>query len=465
MSYEDEIDQVELPTVTYGRTSVKRDDKTSHIVQDKRMRSYCETYSLKPVGHFSDVGVTAFKKDIVRPEFERAMEMIESGQAKVLLVWKLDRLTRNVTHFWNIVERLDAAGATFQSVTEPFLNTASPMAKAIVGLFAAMAEEEASGIQERARSWHQHRRDNRMVPIGARPYGFDRPKKGQSDWVKGGSLKVNESEAAIIKEVASRVLDGDSLRGIARELTARGIPTVSGRPWSHSTLRTVLLNPTTYGATKDGKEGCWDSILSLEDGRAIEEILSNPNRVAHIAGGKEARKLKHMLPGLITCGRCLNQRMVTMSHTAGRQYGCDSCSLSIMGDVTDAFVNEWILDNISEDEWARMKMSGKGTDPRAIEELQGKIDDAWVNYYGSDEANRPSKMVFDKIIASLTSQLQSATTEPSMVLPQVNNLHNEWWGMSNHDRRLVIAAKIESITVLPYCKGQTGTDRIKIEGK
>lgn len=464
MKNDDEYDQVEEPTVTYGRTSVKRDDKTSHIVQDKRMRSYCETYSLKPVGHFADVGVTAFKKDVVRPEFEKAMAMIESGQAKVLLVWKLDRLTRNVTHFWNIVERLDAAGATFQSVTEPFLNTASPMAKAIVGLFAAMAEEEASGIQERARSWHQHRRDNCMVPIGPRPYGFDRPKKHEADWVKGGSLRKNESEADIIKEVAIRVLEGESMRGIARDLTARNVPTASGRPWNHSTLRTVLLNPTTYGVTKDGKEGTWDAILSLDDGKAIEELLTNPNRVAHVAGGKDARKLKHMLPGLITCGKCGN-RMVTKSHTVGRQYGCESCSLSIMGDVADAVVNEWILENISDDEWDRMKMSGKGNDPRAIEELQAKIDEAWINYYGSDEGKRPSKVVFEGIIANLTSQLESATNDPSMVLPDIDNLHNSWWSMKNHERRMVIAAKIDTITVLPYCKGQTGTDRIKIEGK
>ncbi len=464
----------EIRVVIYTRISVDRETEQSIKNQLRECKAYCKLmgWQIIPEGEFYDRGKSAYKLETERPGFDAAMRAIETGRANRLVIWKLDRMTRNARGFMQINDRLESVGAKFASVKEQYFDTSTPIGLAIVMLMAAMAQIEAESIQGRALSWHEGRLLDLMPPTGNRPYGYRRPRKGDDDWKKGGRLIQIPDEVSIIEEMAARIVAGESLRAIARDFTSRNIPTAqrnhkrqTNTDWSHSTIRSVMLSPTTAGLVEVAKgefmpSSHWEPIIPEAMWRIIRAILTDGNRCTHIEGGADARKLKHLLPGLMACGRC-GGRMVTQSHKAGRQYGCSDCELSIMADVADSVVTDWIMENVTVNQWNHLRAAGKGTD--AIEELQGRINELFIER--SLHPNRIPRHIYETTVAELESQIAAAQTDAEIPMPDVANLGTGWVDMSNADRRTVIGGVIQSITVTPYCKGNTGRARIVIEGK
>lgn len=446
----------EIKAVLYGRISVNRPNEQSIANQQREMREWCASMGWEIVGDFHDRGRSAYKLDVDREGFESAMGLIESGAANHLVVWKLDRMSRNVRGFAKINERLEAANATFASKCEPWCDTSSPIGYALVMLMAALAQIEAEGIQGRALSWHEGRDLRMMPPVGNRPFGYLRvDAKGNPT---PNQLTVNPFESAIMLEMAMRVLAGESLRSIARDLTARNIPTALGATkWAPNTVRGILISPTTAAMVEIDenyqRSDKWEPILDESLWRAVREILVDDSRVI----SKSTRR--HILTNLMRCAKC-DGRLITRSHTAGRRYGCEACGNGIDATVADETISRWILENTSNDQWQSMLTQGRGTDQRVIEELQARIDDLWMER--ATNPNRVSKSVYESTMATLEGQLAAAMTEPAIDIPNVANLHNEWISMSNDDKRRVIKARCQSITVVPHSKGITRDKRIKV---
>lgn len=439
------------------RISVDRDTEQSIKNQLRECRAYAKAQGWEIVGEFADRGKSAFKLDVERPEFDKAMRMIETGKANRLLIWKLDRMTRNARGFMRIHDRLTEWGATFNSVSEPWFDTSTPIGLALVMLMAALAQMEAEGIQGRALSWHMGRFEMLLPPTGNRPFGYKRP--------EANKLAIIEREQNLVEEMAARILAGDALREIARDFTSRKIKTASGcETWSHTTIRSVMLNPTTAALIEVSpnefvRSPHWEPLIPREMWEAIRAVLTDASRCSHIEGGKDARKLKHMLPGLMTCGKC-GGRMVTQSHTRGRQYGCPDCDMSIMGDVADRVVTDWIMTNVTVAQWDVMRAAGKGRD--SVEEIQGRINELFIER--TTHPDRVPRAIYDQAMTELENQLAAANADADIPMPDVPNLGTGWDGMSVHDKRTVIGAVIDSITVRPYAKGCTGDNRIVIEG-
>lgn len=454
-----------LRVVIYTRISVDRDTEQSIRNQTRECIEYAKAHGYIVVGEpFIDRGKSAYKLETVRPGFDAAMQTIESGKANHLLVWKLDRMTRNARGFGKINERLEKSGATFGSVMEPWFDTSSAIGYALIGLMAALAQLEAEGMQGRALSWHEGRLAELMPPTGNRPFGYNRDKGANT-------LTVNADEKELVVEMAQRILGGDALREIARDFTSRNIPTSqcnakrqTNTNWSHTTIRSVLLNPTSAALVEVAKgeylpSPNWQPLLDVDMWEAVGQVLTDPDRTSHIDGGTDARKLKHLLPGLMACGKC-GGRMVTQIHKAGRQYGCADCDMSIMAEMADANVTRWIMENVSESDWSLLRAAGKGS--ATAEEIQGRINELFIER--TLNPNRVPKAVYESAVSALEDQLAAAKEDCATPMPDVPNLHEGWADMSNHDKRTVIGAVIERIEVAPYRKGCTGDKRIAIVG-
>lgn len=438
-----------IKAVLYARISVDRDTESSIANQLREMRQLCQLNGWEIVGEYSDRGRSAFKVEVEREGFEEAMTMIESGQANHLVVWKLDRMTRNARGWVKINERLETADATFASQSEPWFDTSSPIGYALVGLMVALAEMEAEGIQGRILMWHRGRIESLMPPVGPRPYGYDREKANQ--------LTINESEATVIREMVSRVLKGDSLTTIARNLTALGIPTATGGTnWAVATIRGIVTNPTIAALVDcDGSyvgSDKWDAIIEPATWELVANVLPSdgPTRIYE----------RQLLSQLIHCAKC-GEHMSAIYQTKGRRYKCVGCTNSIRQDLTDDVVSEWILDNVSDSEWQSLRTQGRGTDPRVVDELQGRIHELWIER--ATNPNRIHKDVYESTMAQLESQLSAAMDEPAVKLPDVDSLHDGWATMSNDDQRLVIKALALNVKVHPYAKGCTLAKRIKVD--
>lgn len=443
------LDEQPINAVISTRISLDRETQSSIANQLRECRELCNTREINVVGEFSDVGKSAFDLNVERPGFDAAMAMIESGKANTLIVWKLDRMSRNAIGFMRIHDRLQAANAKFLSVKEPWFDTSNPIGLVLVMLMSAMAQTESENISLRLKSWHEGRRIEGHVPLGNRPYGYRRPKREDADWQKGGALIVNPDEQGIILEIAERVLGGDGLGAIARDLNARGIPAPSGNgnEWSHSAIRKILLSPTVAGCFPDGKSATsWDAIINTETASQLRDTLSDPLRDSRYGA---QRIPHHLLTNIMRCGRegCGGEMNTYIGGKGNRRYRCKGCKMSINAEVPETIVDEWIAHHVTDSKWRRLRSSGKGLDLDLIVQLESDIDELSTDYYSrKGKPGAMSKPTYDELLGDMTAALDAAMTGDRIKLPDIESLAG-WDAMTIADRRLVVNATIESITV------------------
>ena len=137
---------------------------------------------------YDDGGFTGANID--RPAFTRLMADVEAGKVDVIVVYKVDRLSRSLLDFVKVMERLGAAGASFVSVTQNF-STADAMGRLTMNMLMSFAEFEREMISERTRDKIAGARRKGKWTGGPVPYGYS---------VKDKKLLVNELEARVVRE-------------------------------------------------------------------------------------------------------------------------------------------------------------------------------------------------------------------------------------------------------------------------
>lgn len=451
--------------VLYARISKDRDDESSTASQLRRMRAHCEAQGWTVVGEFVDLGKSAFKIETKRPQLDAAFRMIENGFATRLVVWKLDRLTRNARGFLDILKRLDKAGAVFASVMEPYLDTSSGFGLAITMLFTAMAEMEAENARTRIVPWHADRKTNGAVPNGPRPYGYERSRN---------ALTVNEDEAKVLREIASRVLAGDSLREITRDLNDRGIPfgydsEGNAKPWNHTGVKRTVTNATSAAMRRmsDGTlnpSDQWTAILDAATYAKVCAILNDPARRTSTEDQNEWRSL---LAGLLTCGKCgkhaFSAKFQYDSKSGGkhahRRYQCRECWNSIDMAQLDAFVSEQLLALLDDEAWNDMRSRGRKSDPFAMDRMRAFLSGERAKALAGTISQEEWEDTQREAHAAMAALEEAEAVE----IPDVDSIRAAWPELDHGDRQLVISAVFSAITILPYRSGTTGTKRIELD--
>ena len=133
-------------------------------------------------------------------------------------------------------------------------------------------------------------------------------------------MTVRAAEAAIVHECAKRLLAGEPVRSIARDLNERGVRAASGGDWSPQCLRRMLASPRISGQRIHHGEivakAVWPAIISPEDGAKIRALLTDPERRTN----KAARR--YLLGGLLVCSHC-GEKLVARPRAGGqRRYAC-----------------------------------------------------------------------------------------------------------------------------------------------
>src|SRR6201982_3984184 len=170
-----------------------------------------------------------------RPALQRLLADIAAGRVDIVVVYKIDRLTRSLTDFAKIVEILDARGASFVSVTQQF-NTTTSMGRLTLNILLSFAQFEREVIGERIRDKIAASKRKGMWMGGIPPLGYR---------AQDGKLLVIESEAEIVRSIFRRYAALGSVRLLKEELEARGIKSKS---WTTISGRRVGGNPFSRGA-------------------------------------------------------------------------------------------------------------------------------------------------------------------------------------------------------------------------
>lgn len=241
----------------------------------------------------------------------RDAEIEKLRPGDTLIVWKFDRLGRNLLDLVSTIETLLARGVKVRSLTEG-LDLSTPMGKFGFQVLAAAAEFERNLIIERTTAAMRTKIEAGQVVKGPRLYGF----------AEDGVTHV-EHECVILREVTRRILGSESIHAVVDDLNARGIPTATGGSWRRFGLRELLRNPRLAGLhSYKGKvlgPGTWEPIISVEE---HEELLARLPRFKGqgVGGGPPVR---YAYSGVLTCDVCKVGRIIGNSRGQGRiYYGC-----------------------------------------------------------------------------------------------------------------------------------------------
>jgi DNA invertase Pin-like site-specific DNA recombinase len=172
-----------------------------------------------------------------RPALKQLLADIEEGLVDVVVVYKIDRLSRSLMDFSKLVEVFDRAGVTFVSVTQSF-NTTTSMGRLTLNILLSFAQFEREVIAERVRDKIRASRQKGMWMGGSVPLGYV---------VKDRKLVVHEPDAAVVRSMFERFLRVGSATVLAEELREEGVLTTKGRPIDKGYLYKSLSNRTYLG--------------------------------------------------------------------------------------------------------------------------------------------------------------------------------------------------------------------------
>ena len=208
-------------------------------VQERAIRAFALSQGYDLVEIISDC-VSGATPPGERKGFGRILELAGERAFSILLLYKFDRLARNVLHAVTSVHAMrDQFGIVIRSVTEP-IDTASPMGEMIFTVLASMAAQERQVITERTFGGRKEKATKGGFAGGAVPFGYQRD--------KDGGLAVNEAHAEIVRRMFLERISGSTLAAITDRLNADGIPSATGKQWRISTVAYILDNPKYRGA-------------------------------------------------------------------------------------------------------------------------------------------------------------------------------------------------------------------------
>jgi site-specific DNA recombinase len=195
--------------------------------QRRRCEAYASLYDLEIVEFVLDAGASA--KSLEREALQFALGRLESGHAEGLLVAKLDRLTRSVADLGQLLDGVFSRHVLL-SVAEQ-VDTRSAAGRLVLNILASVSQWEREAIGERTKAALATKKA-RGERVGTVPLGH----AVEAD---GRTLATNPSEARALELVAELRAAGLSIRKIAHELNARGVP-ARGKKWHPTTVARVL---------------------------------------------------------------------------------------------------------------------------------------------------------------------------------------------------------------------------------
>lgn len=233
-----------------------------------------EGWTLLPE-YYDDGGISGGTMD--RPAMQRLLDDVRGGKVDVIVVYKVDRLTRRLADFAKIVEVLDEAGASFVSVTQAF-NTTNSMGRLTLNVLLSFAQFEREVTGERIRDKIAASKRKGMWMGGPVPIGYD---------VVDRKLVINPAEAEMVRLIYTRYLTSPSLEALAQDLDKLGVRskqrvTRDGRPFGGTPfrpggLRHILGNRIYLGEVNHKGQvhpGEHDAIIDLALWKKVQARLS-----------------------------------------------------------------------------------------------------------------------------------------------------------------------------------------------
>lgn len=443
-------------------------------IADCRKLADAKGWTVAEIYEDNDVSASSGKP---RPQYQRLLAAIDSGEVNALVVWDIDRLTRTPRELEDVVDLADRRGVALASVGGE-VDLSTPQGRLTARLKGSVARHEVEQSSRRLKRKFLERAEAGK-PHGKVAYGYRRqPVHDDTGRIVGSVEALDEAQAAVVREVARRILAREPMRRIVIDLNTRGVPTPRGGQWDGTMLRQVMLRQRNAGRRVHQGEvigkGDWPPLLDEDTFDRLRAMLTDPGRRTTRGNG-----VKHLLSGIARCGidgcdgtmRVTNARMIGTKH-APTSYNCRKCNrVRRKKSDVDALVEAVIVARLEQPDGPDLFAGDPATlreATEAVETLTARLDLAADNYA---EGNITAEQLA-RITAKLRPQLDAARTRVRAAAPSpeferfAGGAVREAWDTADLETRRAVIELLVEVTILPTGSGGVfDPESVRIEWK
>lgn len=391
---------------------------------------------------FEDAGYSG--KNTMRPKYQEMMTQIRAGLFSHILVWKIDRISRNLLDFATMYQELKDLGVVFVSKNEQF-DTSTAMGEAMLKIILVFAELERNMTSERVTATMISRAGNGLWNGGRVPFGY----KWDSD-AREFSFNEDEKQAACL--IHDKYEEMRSLIRLARWMNERGYRTRAGYEWSPTTLMIILRNvfycgDYRYNVLKSGDrskrkdESEWVTVkdhhiamVSREQKEHIISILETNKRLVLERGAYQAHKNIHVFKGIVFCGECGKAMRASMTtrRADGLRYSLFVCqtrrkSNACNGKATsDPILGEFVFNYILNLLNAQKEFASIGSPSELQSRLLAGDTFSYISSIEPDGLNDLFNVLASgKVSGAIYGKSVSIPTKQAKVNSELSRLRNE----------------------------------------
>lgn len=273
----------------YCRVSTDEQAQHGYSIDNQRNRlvAYCQSQGWADYELYVDDGFTGTNLD--RPALQRLLRDVRSGRIGMVVVYKLDRLSRKQLDVLHLLEdEFERYDVAFKSATEPF-DTSTPLGKAMLGILAVFAQLERDTIVDRLSTGLRQRVNAGKWAGGRVPFGYRyRPETGK--------LEADVVQADIVRSLFHRFLRGQSLSELADWASSQ----TNARVFDHAVIRDLLQRRVYLGESTFGDASSSEIAQAIVEPDTFEQVQTE---LAKRRAGKRAAGV-YLLSGLLRCDVC-----------------------------------------------------------------------------------------------------------------------------------------------------------------
>lgn len=464
--------------VIYARIS--RDESGDELGVARQVaacKAFAEVRGWSVVGVFEDNSRSAYnpKAKSKRYGYLRMLDLVRAGEVDTIVCWEVDRIFRRNVDLEEVINLVEEHPVFLAPIRGSVYDLASPHGRTVARLLTTLATQESDVKTERIRAAKaQHAQLGRVLGGGDRPFGYEADRR-----------TIREEEAQWIRRAATRVLAGESLYSITRDMNSNGVKTSRGKGWQSGRLRSTLLGPRIAGKVihrgKVVADAEWPGILDLETWTAVCAVLSDPNRLTN--GGFTKPKL---LSGIARCGLCnhvlRSQPKKSRDGTHEPSYTCrrdltgglNGCGkIRIKGDWLDQYVEAAVLVGLQDSDvlaaaidmdLGRDQYSEKAL--RQLNEIDNKIrrvNSLVVDGFLDDIEGREQKTRLQSEKQRVQDGLAAFTARgPLIELAGATDVESHWRLLSTEQKRSILLALLDHVVVHAAVRGRNKPDPSRI---
>lgn len=414
---------------------------------------------------YTDNDISAFGGK-VRPAYRQLLADLAAGAVDGLIVWHPDRLHRSPLELEEFISLIENTGAQVQSVTAGERDLTTPTGRLHARIEGAVARHESEHKSERIRRKHLELAENGALSGGGRrPFGYEADR-----------VTVRPDEADHVRKAVSDVLAGSSVRSVTLRWNTQGVPSVTGGPWSPTTVKRLLCSARIAGQREHhgrvSAVAAWPAIITPSESTRLRSLLNEPSRRRNGAGSARS----YLLSGMVFCGGCGTRLTARPVVRKGHRYPRFSCvvdrggcnRVGIGAAPLDDLITEAALQRLDGPELANAVARRRGAehgvtdletalaeDQAALEEL---TRDRYVDRTLTAAMFAAARGPLEQRIVDNRAKLAAVTVASNVQLPTGRVLRDRWPDLDLEQRRAVLGQILDRIEVAPTTRANNKFD-------